>query len=412
MAFHPLHVIIAGGGLAGLTAAHGLLRAGHTVDVYERHDTVEHRQGYYLHVNPMGGDALERCLPEDLFRLYQATSRVNYVRTGSIVRDEQLHELSSQPPLIPPKEGPFPDTGVHRRQLRQILMARLDDVYHAGLGVASFAQDDAGVTVTLSDGTEVRGDVLVGADGINSAVRRQLLPDVQVVRTGIDGIGIFGRTIITEELQAQLPALLDEGVQMIVDRHGSRLLAATYRPRRPADEACAEIAPDVPLEPVEPYIMASCSVPPGTEIPPAEEWTLETAERIRDAMLAAIDGWHPATRAIIAAMDVPSMFAVPFGFLDPAESWEPSRVTIIGDSAHAMLPTLGMGANVSLNDAAVLVDRLAEVGRGERPLEDAIGAYEAEMRATAYPILRMASHHDENFGGGALVDLAHAEPTA
>ncbi|WP_062289555.1 FAD-dependent oxidoreductase [Demequina phytophila] len=406
MAFQPLHVVIAGGGLAGLTAAHGLLRAGHTVDVFERHDTVEHRQGYYLHVNPMGGDALGRCLPEDLYRLYQATSRVNYVRTGSIVRDSQLNELSSQPPLIPPKDGAFPDTGVHRRQLRQILRARLDDVYHAGTAVVSFEQDDAGVTVTLSDGTSVRGDVLVGADGINSAVRRQLLPDVQVVRTGIAGIGIFGRADITEELQAQLPELIDEGVQMIVDRHGSRLLVATYRPRRSAAEAAAEIAPDVALEDVPPYVMASCTVPAGTAVPPASEWTLEDAARIRDAMLDALEGWHPAARAIVAGMDLDSMFAVPFGFLDPAESWTPSRVTIIGDSAHAMLPTLGMGANTSLNDAALLVDRLEAVGRGEVELTAAIGEYEAQMRATAYPILRAASHHDENFGGGALVDLA------
>ena len=95
---------------------------------------------------------------------------------------------------------------------------------------------------------------------------------------------------------------------------------------------------------------------------------------------------------------------IPFGFLEPAESWEPSRVTIVGDAAHGMLPTLGMGANLSLNDAALLIDQLDRVGRGEVDIPEALGAYEAQMREIAYPILRMTLQHDENFGGGGLKD--------
>ena len=89
------------------------------------------------------------------------------------------------------------------------------------------------------------------------------------------------------------------------------------------------------------------------------------------------------------------MFMIPFGFLEPAESWEPSRVTIVGDAAHGMLPTLGMGANLSLNDAALLIDQLDRVGRGEVDISEALGAYEAQMREIAYPILRMTLQHDE-----------------
>lgn len=96
------------------------------------------------------------------------------------------------------------------------------------------------------------------------------------------------------------------------------------------------------------------------------------------------------------------MFAIPFGRLDPAEPWQPSRVTLMGDAAHAMLPTLGMGANLSLRDAALLTEGLTAVGHGKRELISAIGAYENDMREVVYPFMRMTAEHDKNFGGGAL----------
>ena len=57
----PLHVLIAGGGVAGLATAQGLLKNGHTVEVYERDTDLDRKQGYYLHVSPLGGNA--GCCP-------------------------------------------------------------------------------------------------------------------------------------------------------------------------------------------------------------------------------------------------------------------------------------------------------------------------------------------------------------
>ena len=100
-------------------------------------------------------------------------------------------------------------------------------------------------------------------------------------------------------------------------------------------------------------------------MPPSREWTAETALEMKESMLAAIEGWHPAARALVEGIEPDSMFMIPFGFLEPAESWEPSRVTIVGDAAHGMLPTLGMGANLSLNDAALLIDQIDRYAAGE-----------------------------------------------
>ena len=126
---------------------------------------------------------------------------------------------------------------------------------------------------------------------------------------------------------------------------------------------------------------------------------------MRDSMLAAIEGWHPALRAIVANMELGSIFSVPFGYLEPGTVWPPSRVTLIGDAAHAMLPTLGMGANLALNDARMLLDRLASAASDGTDVVAAIGAYEDEMRTLVYPFMQMTMDHDKHFGGGALTDV-------
>jgi 2-polyprenyl-6-methoxyphenol hydroxylase-like FAD-dependent oxidoreductase len=77
-------------------------------------------------------------------------------------------------------------------------------------------------------------------------------------------------------------------------------------------------------------------------------------------------------------------------------------VTLIGDAAHAMLPTLGMGANLALRDARRLLEQLTSASPGETGLVDRIGTFEQDMRDYVYPFMRMTMDHDRNFGGGAL----------
>jgi 2-polyprenyl-6-methoxyphenol hydroxylase-like FAD-dependent oxidoreductase len=406
-----LHVLIAGGGLSGLCLAHGLLKHGHTCEVFERDPDFSRKTGYMLHMNVYGGDGLRTCLPDDLYELYLETSRRTPERRQSIVLHSGLGEVSTQPHLGPPNEGPRPHTGVHRRTLRQILLARLGASFQLGKAATGYEATSTGVRLHLSDGTSADGDVLVGADGIRSAVRSQRLPDVGVIDAGVEGIGVFGRSPLTPEVIAELPPLLLEGVIFVADQAGHRLLLAAFQPRREIATAPDAIAPDVELEPVDDYMMVSCSVAEGTRVPPNREWTADTPRMLRDSMLRALDGWHPAARAIVERLQLDSMFSIPFGFIEPPAPWEPSRVTLIGDAAHAMLPTLGMGANLSLRDAGLLSDRLAAVGQGEQELIGAIGAYEADMREVAYPIMRMTMEHDKHFGGGGLEQMrAPAQP--
>lgn len=392
-----LHVLIAGGGLGGLCLAQGLVRAGHSFTVFERDADLDRKVGYRLHLNADGGEALRACLPADLFELYLETSRKTPPRQLAVVVDEQLNELSSMPHIGPPNEGPRPHTAVNRRTLRQILLGRIGDRVRLGAGVTGYEEAGDRVRVQLSDGGGEVGDLLVGADGINSAVRAQRLPEARPIDTGVEGLGLYARSALPPALQEEIPPVLLDGFVIATNKRGGLLAMGAFNPRRPVAEAAAAIAPDVPLDPVDDYMMVSGSVAPGTAVPPPAEWTASTAVELRDSMLAAVEGWHPALRGVVERIDPATMFAIPFGRLDPTPAWQPSRVTLVGDAIHAMLPTLGQGANQALRDAGQLAARLAEAGD---PLA-AVAAYEEDMRGYVYPIMEAAADHSK-FGGGGL----------
>jgi salicylate hydroxylase len=399
-----LHVLIGGGGLSGLCLAQGLAKAGVSCAVYERDPDLARRAGYRITINGDGGNALEQCLPADLYELYLECSRNTPRRQLSVVINDQCEELSTAPHLGPPNDGERPHTAIDRRTLRQILAARLGDVVRGGAAVVGFERDlgsGDGVRLLLSDGGSASGDVLIGCDGVGSVVREGLLPGVDVIDTGVRGLGLFARTPLTPEIHDSLPGVLLDGFVFAADRRGVTLAIGAMDPRRPVDQAAAEIAPDLRLDPVAPYMMLVGGLEPGTPIPAPDAWTASTPAEVHDSMRAAVAGWHPALRGLVDRVQEESMFSAHFKRLDPVAPWEPSNVTVAGDAIHAMLPTLGMGGNTSLRDAAILSERLAAVDRGEIDLVAAVGEYENAMRDYTYPIMEMSADHDR-FGGGGL----------
>lgn len=397
----PLHVLIAGGGLGGLALAQGLIKDGHTVEVYERDQGAGRRQGYYLTINGDGGEALRRVLPEDVYELYLATSRRPYPTQASIVRTPQLELLGTQPSLGRRNVGLRRHTGVDRPTLRAILSARIEGAVHRGVSAVSYSEDADGVTLNLDHGGTARGGVLVIANGIHSSLRDQRLPETRVISTAIRGIDLYARATYTQELLTRIPEQLHDSMTMLVDGNGNRCLLGSFRPRQPIADAAARVQ-GAQIEATDAYMMVSCSVPPGTPIPPFSAWTDQTGQDIRAAMQTTVADWHPAVRAILEAVDPTSVFPITFSYLDPQQSWEPSRVTVLGDAAHGMLPTKGMGANATFHDAAFLCDRLADAAAGRKNIPEAIGDYETEMRSFAYPVIAMAADHDNQFGGGSI----------
>ncbi len=121
----PLHVLIIGGGLGGLCLAQGLKKSGISVVVYERDSSAQFRnQGYRISIKNQGSQALRDCLPENLFKLCEATAIKTATRL--VLLNQQLHLKFAKPlphPPIPDEEG----FGVNRLTLCEILEGRTID---------------------------------------------------------------------------------------------------------------------------------------------------------------------------------------------------------------------------------------------------------------------------------------------
>jgi salicylate hydroxylase len=397
-----LRVLIAGGGMGGLLLAHGLRRGGVDCEVFEREPRDGWRSGYLLNLDGDGDLALARCLPPTLYELFvRSCSRTTAGHDVAVVTDREGNELSKMRHVGAPTGGERPPTGIDRRTFRHILLAGLDEVVHHGREVVGFDADATGVIVKLADGGAVSGDVLVAADGVGSAVRRQLLPDTPIVPAPVGALGLFGRSPLSDEILAELPDGVYAAYTIARDERGTLLGLGRYDPRQLPPEAAAELGLEVAFDPIAPYMMLSGGIPQGMEVPPPAAWTDDTPREMHAAMVAAVADWHPAIRGLVERVQLDMLFSHPFRRLDPSPPWPTSHVTLVGDAIHAMLPTLGKGANMAMRNAAVLCDQLIAAATGDRALLEAIAAYEEDMRAATYPLMELASDHGR-FGGGGL----------
>jgi 2-polyprenyl-6-methoxyphenol hydroxylase-like FAD-dependent oxidoreductase len=349
-----MRVAVAGAGVGGLCLAQGLRRAGLEVRVVER--GAPRRTGYRLHLDARAGIALAGCLPPELFDLVLATaSRPTRKFTLLSSRLRVRREISGDPAADPDRPETL-STSVDRGTLLAILATGLDIRF--GHEVVGFEAGPDDVTVRFADGGTFRADVLVGADGVHSAVRRRLLPAAEVVDTGTRVI--YGRSPL-EAVRPVLPPALADGFVAIVSGHVG-LASGVVEFRRPPAEAG--------LPPVGDYVM----------------WGLSAAERrlpdlggrspaeLHAAACRAVRRWHPDVRELVGRAAVEETFLVRVRSSVRVPPWPPGRVTLLGDAIHAMSPARGSGANTALQDAGKLAAALAGDGVA------AIGAYEQEMR--------------------------------
>jgi hypothetical protein len=180
-----MRVIVIGAGLGGLTLAHGLRRAGIDVVVYERDGARGRPQGVSLHVDDRGASALRACLPPEHVAMAEATMGGPRDQTLTLSEvDGEFAVVGTQP-----SDGiagrARPGRQAHRPLLRAVLLTGLEDVVRFGAEFTRFEQRaDGRVLAWFAGGDTDTADVLVGADGIGSAVRRRYLPHVRVVDTG------------------------------------------------------------------------------------------------------------------------------------------------------------------------------------------------------------------------------------
>ena len=229
MTTQKLDVMIIGGGIGGLCLAQGLRGAGIPVAVYERTQArTDWLQGYRIHINPHGSRAMHDCLPPAVWQRFLDSISANDGGFGFTT--EQLDDLLRFAGAeILPDAGPADaHYGASRISLREVLLSALDDVVHLGKNFERYETGaDGRVTAQFSDGSSAAADMLIGADGANSRVRRQLLPKAQRIDTGV--LAVAGKHRLDG---ADLPRTLREDANIVIPARSGFLFTAVWQPDR------------------------------------------------------------------------------------------------------------------------------------------------------------------------------------
>ncbi|GIH10403.1 monooxygenase [Rhizocola hellebori] len=366
-------VIIVGGGIGGLALAQGLRKHGIGVAVYERDRHRDDRlDRYRLAINPAGSRSLRACLPDQQWQAFLDTvgrpgGGFGFLRSDLrelvVVEDEIMY-----PHHPDPAERSYP---VDRHTLRGILLDGLGDAVHYGKAFDRYQlAPDGRPTAVFADGTHAAGDVLVGADGISSRLRAQHLPLATRTDTGVLGVGL--KLPLTEATRGWLPARLGRGMNLVLTGAPYFLFTSVFEHLTPVGDD---------------YLL--CAFVARADQFPDHPQHLDGAQ-LKSHIAGLIGGWHPALRRLIDACPPEDVGAYPFHASDRPSPWAPSRVTMLGDAVHGMPPAGGNGANTALRDAALLTRQLSRAARGDLPLLQAIGQYEADMREYGFEAVDLA----------------------
>ena len=376
MSGRTFNVAIIGGGIGGLCLAQGLKKAGVRAAVYERDESASSRlQGFRIHVDPDGSRALHACLPEHLWKIFEATQG-DFSR-GFTMITEQLEELLR----LHDRDGePSDRIGLHRSisriTLRRVLLAGLGESVYFGKRFARYEETkDGRFMIHFEDGSRVAADVVVGADGVNSGVRQQYLPGAEPVDTGVVALG--GKVALTDGVMALAPHRLLDGPVMVMPPEACSLFMAIWKRSSKAERPLRELGLNGAEGDEDYMVLGFGGTPEYFGLP---DDLAATGRALKERMRRVVTNWHPDLRKLVEMVDDNAIYVNWLRTSRPVTAWQTTRVTLLGDAIHSMTPYRGIGANIALKDAALLCSKLGEASRGEKPLLDAIGEYEVAMR--------------------------------
>ncbi len=318
-----LRVAIIGGGIGGLTAARALVRRDLEVRVYESSPELK-EIGAGVALGPNAMKALRSLDLEDAVRAIGYQSPYQQLRTW------KGRTISKTDATVTANRFGASACMIHRADLLDVLAQSVPtDIVSLSARCESVTTDADGASARFRDGTEIEADVIVGADGIHSAVRASLFGQDAPQFTG----RICYRSVIPMA-DLSLPKL-DQYEGTWLGPHGALVV---YGLRR------GEL-----VNVVAHYEDAGYK---------HESWI---AECDREEILERYRGWHPALQEIFEAGKTWYKWAL--YDRDPIPEWTVGRATVLGDAAHPMLPYLGQGAGQAIEDGCVLaaaLDRLSE----------------------------------------------------
>jgi 2-polyprenyl-6-methoxyphenol hydroxylase-like FAD-dependent oxidoreductase len=321
--------VIVGAGIGGLTAAIALKQTGWDVAVYERATELrEVGAGITLWTNAV--KVLRQLGVGEAIEGVAATLRASEVRTwrGRLLMRTDFSDLNE-------KLG-APTIGIHRAELQAKLADHLGRE-HITLGTTcvAYTTDEKGANALFAEGDDVRGQILVGADGIKSLVRQQMLGPEPLRYAGYTawrGVGLIN--------QPEVPL----GLTVLAMGRGSQVGM-------------------LPIGGGRTYWFATANVPAGGEDAP---------DGHKAELLRRFGDWYPAIPAVIDATPESAILRNDIVDRPPVRRWTDGRVVLLGDAAHPTTPNMGQGACMAIESAFVLARCL----RAAETPEAGFNAYE------------------------------------
>lgn len=333
-----LRVGIIGGGIGGLALAVALKRQGITVRVFERSPAFG-AVGAGIQMTP---NAVKVMRALGLLGPLQA---VSFLPQSLVGRNWRSGRVMWRTPLAAdcPRLYGAPFFHVHRADLHQILTGQLQSGETA-LSAACIAvtTKDRTATAEFADGTSYEADVIVGADGIHSTVRRCLFGDEPPRYTG----NMCWRAVVPFDTPPLDYVGPDSAFWLGPNGH-----VVTY------------------------YVSGGKAVN-IVAVLESKEWVEESwnVRSTKQELMAGYQGWHRNVQKLFAQAD--EVYRWGLFDRDPMERWTSGRATLLGDAAHPMLPFLSQGAAMAIEDGYVLAGRLA----AEADPDIALAQYEVLRR--------------------------------
>jgi len=358
-------VLIVGGGIGGLTLALMLHRKGIRSVVYEQAPQIR-EVGVGINVLP---HAIKELAALDLLPALDAVA----LRTKELIYINRLGQKIWAEPRGLDGGFDYPQFSIHRGRLQKLVhdavIERLGpDSVRTGLRLGGFFQDEGGVTAHFVDSRfgksseTVRGEVLVGADGIHSVVRRYFYPEQG--RPSWQGVLLWrGAT--------EWPKFLTGRSMYIGGGMGAKL-------------ALYPIAPgSTPETRLTNWAIGIRVADPAATTPPVDSWS--RTGRMDEVVPYAARFKVPGVDVEALVRATPTCWEYPMCDRDPLPRWSFGRVTLLGDAAHPMYPVGSNGAAQAILDARCLSDMLA---RSEHPML-ALSLYEEDRLPKTAEIVRL-----------------------
>ncbi|WP_411733119.1 FAD-dependent oxidoreductase [Paeniglutamicibacter sp.] len=335
---HKLNIAIVGAGYGGAAAAKALSLLGATVNVYEQASQVRE----------VGAGIGLRPSTMDRFRQWGSFDAISAVSSPSdtfeILTADNNPIMEEAWPGINDFEVETKTHLIHRGDFIDALLSVLPEgMVHLGHKLTGIEDKGATSVLTFANGTVVEADLVIGADGIKSVVRKALFGDNQPVFSGEHAY----RAVISMDEAGDM--INDDNLRMYIGR-GTKVYLLPLRHRNQLSFDITALCPD-------------------------STWAPEVS---KEQLLATVAGFDARIVKMAQNLDMDTVSIRAVYDINPVEKWHTDSVVIMGDAAHAMLHHQGQGANSAIMDAGALADALVEA--------DSVKAALALFQATRKPV--------------------------